>query len=638
MIALRERLPWFALFLAGVAAFPGYVAVMSLLAPTFFHWVSYSIQQSVFLTTVTTHWMGDLLIMTLASLPLFYLYLTRGLLPQGRLSAPSLLLLSLLLAWTLFALILSALSLAILLASIVTGLLLVARDSHAIAAMERSSVIRAWGWGFLAAWSTVGLGAAGRWLLHAFRPTLIYGAPHWHLPVLEMEVFHSLQPLAAPLLVAVLYLWIPVLFHSRVRIGELDRLISDIRNLLRRTRLTLDLSLGLGEEGRSILRHHRTVLIGAVLLSVLVGWFPYAIAPEGGPWEGFVGEETPIYHSELANLTSRDLGEALSATFTPGFAGTRPAYFQGLLVLHALSLASPRALMALQPALLAVALTLATYFLVWACFQRKEHAALAAILASLSPVMTGGMFGGLYANWLGLVVLLTLYGTFVLSLRKKSGRVFLALSILLSALLLFVHPWTWNLMMGTLLVFLASYWVRGLIGRKQLLSPSVKHAGILVLASVAVEALKSLFTFSGTDAALALLQSDGFGLNRLGEFWDNLSITSYLDFGGSYSNYLFLGVAALGLLVLLQRSDPPSVLLMSWVAAVGFAFPLLDFNLQGRLLLDLPSVPLAALGLFKAASWAGGRSPRLTSLFLFFFGIIGLSYALRAASNMLLPL
>ncbi|MFQ5874981.1 MAG: hypothetical protein ACE5JL_14465, partial [Dehalococcoidia bacterium] len=633
---IRERLPWLAVFLGGVAAFPGYVAVMSLLAPTFYHWVSYSPQESVFLTTVTTNWVGDLLIMTLSSIPLFYVYVTKGLLPQHRLSVPSLLLLSLLLAWVLFALVLSPFSPVFLLASIVVALVLVARESRPVAAMDRVSVVRAWGWGFLAAWSAVGLGAGARWLLHAFLPTPMYGAPHWHLPVLELEVFHSLQPLAAPLLLVVLYLWIPVLFYSRVRIGELDRLVSNITGLLRRAQATLDLSLQ--REGRSVLSHAGIVLIGAFLLSALVGWFPYAIAPEGGPWDGFVGEESALYYSELTNLTSLGPADAFSATLAPGFSGTRPAYFQVLLLLNALGLASPGILMALQPALLAVALAFASYFFVWACFQSREHAALAAILVPLSPVMTGGMFGGLYANWLGLVVLLLLYGTFVLSLRGKAKRNFLALSVLLSALLLFIHPWTWDLMMVTMLIFLAYHGIGALIERNQLLAPPAKNAGILLLAGVVTATIGGIFTFSGDDAAVALFQSDGFGLQHLGEFWDSLFITSYLDFGGSYSNYIFLGAAALGLLMLFRRRDSPSVLLLAWVTAVGFGFPLMDFNLQGRLLLELPSVPLATLGLFKAASWAGGRSYRLTSLFLASFGIIGLNYALRAASNMLLPI
>ena len=637
--AMRNRLPWVTLFLGGGAAFFGYVSLMTVIAPNFLHWMSYEPQVHVFATTVTMDWTRDQIAMVLLSTPLLLLYAKREVLAKRSMSLPSLIVASLFLAWLPLLLVRSSVSAVLLLALGVASAIVATKDADFILGMNPPTARRTWLWGFMATWLTVGVLALGRWVLHSFEPSSMYGGMDWHFPVLELEVFHSLQLFAAPLVLVVLYLWAPSLLYSKVRIRDVDSLVSDARRFLKSRKMVPTLSLE--GAGRSVLSHPRAVLVGAVILSVFVGWFPYAIAPDAGPWEGFVGVDTQYYYEDLVRLASMDPTEAFSAAFR--YAPSRPLFFHQLLVLSGLGL-SPKLVVALEPAVLAVALALSTYFFVWASFRREDYAALASLLVPLSPVFTVGMFGGLFANWLALAVLLVVYGVFLLSLRRKPRRVFLPLALLLSPLLLFIHPWTWAAMMVTLGVFAAYYIGRDVLQRKLPRSPPVLYAGALILTNLVADTLKGLdwgggsSGLSGSGAAAFTASSTSFGGREVGNLLSNLYTATYVDFAGFYANVFFLVLVVVGLLALLRLRGPPSVLLLVWVAAVGLGFPLFDFKMQVRLLFDLPWVPIAALGLFKTASWVGGRSHRLSSTFLLLAAVVGLNYSLRAVSNLLAPL
>ena len=68
------------------------------------------------------------------------------------------------------------------------------------------------------------------------------------------------------------------------------------------------------------------------------------------------------------------------------------------------------------------------------------------------------MTAAIYSNWLALIEAYIFLGLYLLAVNGKNVK-FLVLSVLVSVLMLYTHPWTWSFLMAVLgLYFLINLW------------------------------------------------------------------------------------------------------------------------------------------------------------------------------------
>ncbi|MFQ5950852.1 MAG: hypothetical protein ACE5KH_02070, partial [Candidatus Geothermarchaeales archaeon] len=279
--------------------------------------------------------------------------------------------------------------------------------------LERRTILVQVFTGFIAVLVLIDLLALGRWIFHLFVGGSPYGDPSWHFADVEAKLFYAFQPLMPLLVVSFLYVW---LIHPASKVLARSRFVSSrISPWLEGLRRTPAEG---GVESPSL----RVVLPLAFLLSAVLPFVPYVVPFGEMPWEGFPSVDTVRYYDFLVELRGMNPSDALVHSLAPGFVGTRPLFF---VIVHFVGLAfnvEPRVLAIVLPSVLIPLVVLGVGLLSWEGFHSWWLASLAAFLTSTTFVMTVGMFGGLFAQWLGLAFVLLSFAFLLRHFRNGSTR------------------------------------------------------------------------------------------------------------------------------------------------------------------------------------------------------------------------
>ena len=352
--------------------------------------------------------------------------------------------------------------------------------------------------------------------------------------------------------------WVPIVWRQ---LRKTDFFQSDLSNaLIDRSGVFSTSSLRSARERLSTLLDHR--LFAAIALAIFIGYYPYFQNPS---W--LVGTDAYWrYYDPLLRMNVK------------GVAG---GFFQALLERHPFSLALLYAaqlffnttafnVVRLTPSFLVVALALATWYFL-AKKKTERFGMLAVTLSILSVTTAVGMYASILANWMALVVWVFFYA-YVASRGEKGFGILDATTLLvMSTLILFIHPWTWG-------VFAASVVVLGLVtifhDRRKGLKSGVVLIGIVsigaflaFLSMILLEGSQGWRVSETLDLYTAVIRDP----SSLLLFWD--ALTRLTQIWAPFFNPLYVAVSILGVVHLqMSRSTPwirRILIVWLWTAAIG---------------------------------------------------------------------
>src|SRR5881397_2780634 len=155
-------------------------------------------------------------------------------------------------------------------------------------------------------------------------------------------------------------------------------------------------------------------------------------------------------------MLQRPFLQALQYSFVEGLDGSRPLLLIPLYLAASTGI-SPNLIIEYLPMVLAPLLSLSTYIFVRFGQGSVSLAGLTALFTSTSFYITVGLWGGYYANMLGMIEAY-LFLTFLLLFSKSPSITRYGAMFALSIMLFLTHPWTWVLIITASLFFAISLW------------------------------------------------------------------------------------------------------------------------------------------------------------------------------------
>lgn len=374
------------------------------------------------------------------------------------------------------------------------------------------------------------------------------------------------------------------------------------------------------------------ILALAVTLALSIEVYPHlpAVNPSGRT----IGVDVKAYATWLTDMNnSGSLSNAFSFAFF-NLTDRSLGVFLMYLGWKALGVSAWQAVEFL-PLLLSPLLVLATFF-----FMRKAGfnfwaASLASLFAAFSFHATAGTFGGFLSNWLGLLFLYLSLG-FLLWALKELSWLLLGAAVGLQIALLFVHLYTWEVIIAVLAVFFLIDLV------KRVRSQHENREARMIFVGLAVNALARLTSSMVLGVGLesvgaTTISVESLSFFHLQNFWSILGHSLWRELGISFMNPLLFSLAVLGVVAVNFRNELAPRLLTVYVAAVAVPFVLGDSVVQTRLLYDLPVHLFSVLGLALILKLVEGLlksrdAKKLEWLLLALVILANLNYAFRCST------
>src|SRR2546425_2573496 len=391
----------------------------------------------------------------------------------------------------------------------------------------------------------------------AFFPYL----PDPGLSNLNTDVYVLLAPLSTLFLLGLLYTWLARLgTRAAVRRSVsfksfLQFLSVPFRNMLSSLR---SVSLSDSAGTFKILSHPKLMLAVSLVVGSLLAFVPYR--PDLNPSGTLVGIDSATYVSWISQMLQRPLLQALQYSFVEGLDGSRPLLLIPLYLVASTGV-SPNLIIEYLPMVLAPLLSLSSYIFVRFGQGSASLAGLTALFTSTSFYVTVGMWGGYYANMLGMIEAY-LFLTFLLLFSKSPSTGRYGAMFALSIALFLTHPWTWVLIAATSLVFAISVWKE---------TGHVIHLKAItgiITTGIVLDLLKSSIFATRTVAADVAITVSLAGTNQLASFWTNLVGALFFTHGGLLGNWIVLALG-LACVFALRFRDRFERLLILWVGVAS---------------------------------------------------------------------
>ena len=379
----------------------------------------------------------------------------------------------------------------------------------------------------------------------------------------------------------------------------------------------------------------------ALVAVVFVCVYPYL--PALNPSWHLVGVDVVNpngYYSGAVSYLSMGVGEL----FDVFVRSDRTLY---LVFQHAVVLASgsPDLGIRLLPSLLGLLLVLSVYFLVSVGSGEGVLAVFSALFSAFSFQVTAGVNAGYYANWLALVEVNIFFALLIKALRSRL-MIYVALSTLASISILFTHPATWLVTMGSLVLFGLLGFVRRLFGYGGEVLSRYEFVLLTVVAAcnVAADLVRGLLIrgYEATQVADVTLRL--FSSDYVLWVFDHLRETFTFFLGGALANPIIVVLSILGVFAVARCKGwfeccvvalavVPSLAVL-FTSSAGGAF------LQARFIYLIPFQILCGLGLAPLTKVVSRlvddrRLSRILAILLCLFVFLPLfGYALRVVGTL----
>lgn len=335
------------------------------------------------------------------------------------------------------------------------------------------------------------------------------------------------------------------------------------------------------------------LLLGAgVLLAVFVGVYPYL--PAINPTGMFVGVDVNhCYSLWVNNLPGNTICGPLGSVFGNERAGALWA-LQGMAFLMGSSDVAVKS----SFGLFSILLVISTYVLVLEGTEDRFLAGVAALLTGISTQVLVGINAGILANWLAWPFV-NFFFALLFRGMKTQRFVYAVPSFALFAAILFIHPWTWALVLVVLVIYLTVLLLQS--GAAHELSKRRFEAvllGALVGLGLASDALKSFLPVGSALVVAVQTIQPYFSFSNIPIMAETIKTTFQIWVGGAMSNPLWYILGTVGMLAIPSLRNRFGMLLATWVAAEGFGIvTIAGPTIQSRLITDVPVQIFAAVGI-----------------------------------------
>ena len=353
-------------------------------------------------------------------------------------------------------------------------------------------------------------------------------------------------------------------------------------------------------------------LILAMLLSVVLVLIPQH--PLINKDNQLIGADTPSYVTWIGELAkSKNVSDVVYQAFvSQGNNGDRPL---SLIFLFLVYKVAGLEVIEHFPIILGPGIVLAFYLLTLELTRNEKIALIAAFFAAVSLHTLIGIYGSLYANWLGLIVG---YISIAFLFRYlRSGRLsdIVVFSILLIGVL-FTHVYTWTVLAAVSGTFLVVMLLVVLWNKKKKRDKNSNISNhftkrritwllVAILLSIVVDVTRvSLTSSSGGVEQDIQLAGTNFGLEQFNMRWRILHATAHESFGGVFSNFIILILALFWVLKSNMR-EPSTVFLMIFLSVGLLSLYIGSLTLQTRLFYDIPFEIPAAIALYYISTRSG---------------------------------
>jgi len=330
-------------------------------------------------------------------------------------------------------------------------------------------------------------------------------------------------------------------------------------------------------------------LIFFMLISVILVLIPHY--PTVNSENELVGADSADYLRWINNLRSSDDNQFLNQVFVIQSSGDRPISL--LLFFSITEFFEDSTIQVIEhfPIILAPILVLVVFFLTRELTSNDITSLFASFLTAISFHTLVGIYSGIYANWLAVIIGYSTFVFLIRFLRIPSKRNYVIFSVLL-LLLLFSHVYTWTIMTLFMFIFLgAAYRLKFFETKKIIL------IALVLTATVVIDIGKSSLTDSAggieQDVSIASTKASTENILLIG---NNLIESIQLFAGGQFGNILILFLCAYWLL----RSKLYSI--QNIFVAIFFSIALLPVLfgndvIQTRILYNIPFQIPAAISL-----------------------------------------
>jgi hypothetical protein len=353
-------------------------------------------------------------------------------------------------------------------------------------------------------------------------------------------------------------------------------------------------------------------LILAMILSIVLVLIPQH--PLINKDNQLIGSDTPSYVTWIGELAkSKNVSDVVYQAFvSQGNNGDRPL---SLIFLFLVYQVAGLEVIEHFPIILGPGIVLAFYLLTLELTRNGKIALIAAFFGAVSLHTLIGIYGGLYANWLGLIVG---YISIAFLFRYlRSGRLsdIVVFSILLIGVL-FTHVYTWTVLAAVSGTFLVVMLLVVLWNKKKKRDKNSNISNhftkrritwllVAILLSIVVDVTRvSLTSSSGGVEQDIQLAGTNFGLEQFNMRWRILHATAHESFGGVFSNFIILILALFWVLKSNMR-NPGTVFLMIFLSVGLLPLYIGSLTLQTRLFYDIPFEIPAAIALYYISTRSG---------------------------------
>jgi hypothetical protein len=353
-------------------------------------------------------------------------------------------------------------------------------------------------------------------------------------------------------------------------------------------------------------------LILAMILSIVLVLIPQH--PLINKDNQLIGSDTPSYVTWIGELAkSKNVSDVVYQAFvSQGNNGDRPL---SLIFLFLVYQVAGLEVIEHFPIILGPGIVLAFYLLTLELTRNEKIALIAAFFGAVSLHTLIGIYGSLYANWLGLIVG---YISIAFLFRYlRSGRLpdIVVFSILLIGVL-FTHVYTWTVLAAVSGTFLVVMLLVVLWNKKKKRDKNSNISNhftkrritwllVAILLSIVVDVTRvSLTSSSGGVEQDIQLAGTNFGLEQFNMRWRILHATAHESFGGVFSNFIILILALFWVLKSNMR-NPGTVFLMIFLSVGLLPLYIGSLTLQTRLFYDIPFEIPAAIALYYISTRSG---------------------------------
>ena len=341
----------------------------------------------------------------------------------------------------------------------------------------------------------------------------------------------------------------------------------------------------------------RLILILILSFSVLLPIIPQL--PTINPDNRYVGVDTFWYVNWTGSFENNDPLELLNNAFNEQSHGDRPLSLFIIFVFSKILPFSTVDAIDNMPIILSPILTLVIYFLTREITNNIKISLLVTFFSTLSYQVLIGIYAGFYANWLGLI-----FGNlsliYLLRYLKSYKKINFALFVILITTLVFVHVYTWSIYIITILIF-------SLISLKLKIVP--KRPILLILLTIgltiSIDVVKDVMIGSSGGVQEDIKLTNEFvGVNNLFILLKNIYESILISHGGIFGNGLVLLVVLLFSIFYLNLRKIPDLLMLSFFSLLIVPIFLGYWNIQVRVLYDIPFQIPFAIALYYLVSAA----------------------------------